>query len=421
MAKILNNKLFVKTLLANLISNFGDVVYYLALMKYVAFLPERRIALSMISFSEAIPQLAAFVTGYFADKTRNKIRSIFITMFMRAFLYFVLAIAMGFSPSLIIVGIAVVINIISDISGLYENGMFFKIEKNIIPDEDREKFIAFEDSTQNILNVVFRAIGGVLIVVLSYQNLAFLNASTFLFSAIILATIKAELIKSINKGADESNNANSKFSIKKIYLEQKKAFNFLFSANEIKLCVVVWPITNAIMSIVMWLIVLMIGSGSPIIIVSAAITIVAVEMSRAFGSFIGGYLSIKYFERVSINTLIKSDVITMLIMFISLYYRQIYLVLVCFIIMSISELASNAKVGSIVMNTYDEDKLATIFGGMFTYFSLGPIISGILFGILVLILSVNILILITTFVCMLLVIYTFLIYKNEGSVINQDK
>ncbi len=411
MNRILNNKLFLKTLIANLISNFGDVVYYLALMKYVAFLPEKRIALSMISFSESIPQLAAFVTGYFADKTKNKIRSIFVTLFMRAFLYVVLGIAMGFSPSLIVVGIAVVINVISDVSGLYENGMFFKIEKNIIPDEEREKFIAFEETTHNTLNVVFRAIGGLLIVLLSYQNLAFINASTFLLSAIILVTIKSALLNSINKGNLEGNSENGKFSIKKIYLEQKQAFKYLFSSPKIKLCVVVWPITNAIMSIVMWLIVLMIGNGSPIIILSGAITIVAVEISRAFGSFIGGYLSIKYFEKVSINTFIKSDVITMLIMFISLYYRQIYLVLICFIIMGISEIASNAKVGSIVMNTYDEDKLATIFGGMFTYFSLGPIISGIIFSILVLIISVNTLILMTTILCFILLVYTLLIYE----------
>lgn len=55
MKSILKNKLFLATFAADMLSNFGDVLYYLALMNYVLLLPEAKFAISLVTLSESLP------------------------------------------------------------------------------------------------------------------------------------------------------------------------------------------------------------------------------------------------------------------------------------------------------------------------------------------------------------------------------
>ncbi len=58
MKKVICNKLFLFSYLADVISNFGDTLYYLALMNYVLFLPDTKFALAIITVSETLPILS---------------------------------------------------------------------------------------------------------------------------------------------------------------------------------------------------------------------------------------------------------------------------------------------------------------------------------------------------------------------------
>ena len=55
MKRILQNKLFMGTFVSDMLSNFGDVLYYLALMNYVLLLPEAKFAISLVTLSESLP------------------------------------------------------------------------------------------------------------------------------------------------------------------------------------------------------------------------------------------------------------------------------------------------------------------------------------------------------------------------------
>ena len=81
MKKLLKNKLYMLTFVNDMLSNFGDVVYYLALMSYVLQLPDAKLAISIVSISETLPILAGFVMGYFADRTTDKIKTILKTLY----------------------------------------------------------------------------------------------------------------------------------------------------------------------------------------------------------------------------------------------------------------------------------------------------------------------------------------------------
>ena len=67
MKKILKNATYLWVLTADMLSNFGDVVYYLALMNYVLLVPNSRLALAIVTFSEIYHSFMGLFTGYLAD------------------------------------------------------------------------------------------------------------------------------------------------------------------------------------------------------------------------------------------------------------------------------------------------------------------------------------------------------------------
>ncbi|WP_394404776.1 hypothetical protein [Streptococcus sp. 20-1249] len=58
----MSNRLFISNLIADLISNFGDVLYYMALMTYVVALPKANFALALVSISESLPTFSRLFT-----------------------------------------------------------------------------------------------------------------------------------------------------------------------------------------------------------------------------------------------------------------------------------------------------------------------------------------------------------------------
>ena len=63
MKKLLSNRLYMSLMASDLLSNFGDMVYYLALMNYVLQLPDTKLALSIVNFSEIFPVFLSLLTG----------------------------------------------------------------------------------------------------------------------------------------------------------------------------------------------------------------------------------------------------------------------------------------------------------------------------------------------------------------------
>ena len=122
------------TLAADLISNFGDTLYYLALMNYVVQLPDSKFAVSLITISEVLPVLGTFILGYYADRAENRLKKIIWTLIFRIFLYTCVAIIMGFQPALWIVLAACLANALSDTAGQYENSLFYPVSKPWLSD-----------------------------------------------------------------------------------------------------------------------------------------------------------------------------------------------------------------------------------------------------------------------------------------------
>ena len=408
MRKILKNKLYLKVLISDLISNFGDTLYFIALMTYVTEIKDSNLAISIVNISETIPILFTIFFGIIADRTLNKVEMIIKTLWLRVVLYLLV---MNFKPSIIVVIFASIVNLVADTLGQFENGLFYPISNRIVKKSEREETMAFRQTVVSTMNIVNQSFGAFLITILSFSHLAFINSLTFAISLLIMLVIKNQ----INDYYEEMNSTSkiSKFDFKSSFSEVvsnlKLSINHLFSIGNMKAALLVIPILNGSLAILTPLVVVNLSKGSNLTIINSATTISLLGISTVSGGILGGTLILisKKFKNLSIGTLLKMNLTTVFLSFVAFYFQNIYLIILSSFLSSVLVSALNPKLGTIIFNNIDETKLATIFGGMVTYFQIGDIVSRLLFSTLVIYLPYSYIAVIYMSLVFVAILYTF--------------
>ena len=385
MKETLKNRLYIKILAADLISNFGDILYYLALMNYVLQIEHSNFAIAIINVSEIIPILFSFLLGYFADQNQKRVTTIIQTLVVRTVAYLFVAVIIGFHPSLLIVAVVSFVNFISDLAGQYENSLYYPISNQLVRDEVREEVMAFRQSLMMSMNVLFQAVGGVLICYVSFRRLAMINAFTFVVSMMIVIYSKTEMRKYCQN--EEMSTPKEKQSVNQLFRQLKKeladAVRLLWKIPGIKETLAVIPVLNAGLAVVTSIVVLHMAENSTFCVISAEITIALVAICETAGRIAGSTLTIFTFKKMKLTDAIKIILVFIIILFSGIIVQNIYIVLAALFIASLWTGCVDPKMGALIFNNLDQAKLATAFGGMTTYFQLGDIVSKMLFSILV--------------------------------------
>lgn len=411
MRKILNNKLYLKVLVSDLISNFGDTLYFIALMTYVTEIKDSNLAISIVNISETIPILFTILFGIIADRTLNKVEMIIKTLWIRVVLYLLVAVFMNFKPSIIVVILASTVNLVSDTLGQFENGLFYPISNRIVKKSDREETMAFRQAVTSTMNIVNQSLGAFLITILSFFHLAFINSLTFAISLFIMLLIKNQINDYYKEQTSTSkiSKFNFKTSFSEVISNLKLSINHLFSIDNMKTTLLVIPILNGSLAILMPLVVVNLSKSSNLTIINTTTTISLLGISTVSGGILGGafILISKKFKNLSLGTVLKMNLITDLLTFVSFYYQNIYLIILTSFLSSVLVSALNPKMGTIIFNNIDETKLATIFGGMVTYFQIGDVVSRLLFSTLVIYLPYSYIAVIYIALVFIAILYTF--------------
>lgn len=409
MRKILKNQLYLKVLLSDLISNFGDTLYFIALMTYVTELKDSNLAVSIINLSETIPILFTVFFGIIADRTMNKVETIIKTLWIRVGLYLLVAMVMNFKASIMVVILASMVNLVSDTLGQFENGLFYPISNRIVEKSEREEAMAFRQTVTSTMNIVNQSLGAFLITVLSFFHLALINSLTFAISLFIMLVIKHQIDYDDQTSSSTSSTFHFKTLFSEIMSNLKLSIKHLFSISHMKAALLVIPILNGSLAILTPLVVVNLSKGSALTIMNTATTISLLGISTVAGGILGGafILISKRFKSLSIGTLLKMNLMTVLLSFVVFYYQNIYLLLFASFLSSVFVSALNPKMGAIIFNHIDETKLATIFGGMVTYFQMGDVVSRLLFSTLVIYLPSNYIAVVYMVLVLLAFLYTF--------------
>lgn len=408
MRKVLSNKLFMATFISDMISNFGDVLYYLALMNYVLVLPDTKLALAMITVSETLPILLGLFVGIWADKTRNKIDTILGTLLVRVGLYVVVGVVIGFSPALWIVAVICLINFLSDLSGQYENYLYLPVSLRVVSNEDREASMAFRMSVGSLLRIGFQATGAILIGVMSYQQLAFFNAGTFLVSLMILLVLRPtfqRLLKEnpIKQSTDIQTETGLICSMKQTL---KESYLAVQNIPILKVSILTIAGLNAIFTALSPLLVLNMKESSQFIFINTATTIAMLSILLAIGSILGSGLATSLFKDVSLTRLLLISTVMPIVLFIGFIAQNIYIVLTVVFAVSILIGIFNPKISALVMNELPEDKLATIESGITTFCQIGMVVGQFSVSAMVVFVSARFISLVFLLLAILLFVYS---------------
>lgn len=408
MKKMLKNRIFMLTFVADMVSNFGDVLYYLAMMNYVLLLPDTKLALAMITLSETVPMLTGLFIGMWADKTQNKLDRIVGTLVVRVLFYAIIGLVMGFSPALWIVAVVCVINLLSDVAGQYESYLFMPLSLRVISNEDREAASAFRQGISSILRIVFQSSGAILIGVMTYQQLAFFNAGTFFVSLLITLSLRPALKKllvenPLKQEVKEEKAPNLLVDMKESLVASYQAVQDIPALKAVILIVVA---LNALFVALSPLIILSMKEESSFVIVNAATTLAASSITFLLGSILGSLMTTSLFKDVSIVQLTKWVSYFPVLLFVSFYFRSIYGVFAILLVTAIFSGSLNPKFNALIYRAVPEHQLATVSAGIFTFVQLGMVVlQGVVAG-LVVICSAQTISLVFLLLSLLLLVYT---------------
>lgn len=391
MKKLMRNKLFLSMYVADMMSNFGDVVYYLTLMKYVLLLPDTKLALSLVTVSETIPIFTLLFAGVWADWTKNKVDTIIGTQFFRVLLYLLVGLVMGFEPALWIVLVASSINVVADIAGQYESMLYLPLSLRIVPQEDREAMVAFRRGFGSILQIIFRSSGAVLIGVMSYQALAFFNAGTFLISALIMFGLRSTLLhqlpaQPLPKEKDSTEKRQSKQLVKEFFVSLQKTYRTMQEIPALGFFTKMIALGN-MTGIGSVLVVLMLKEDRNFALFSAAMTISLLMISQLAGSVVGSFLTTSLFQNVKLFPLLKWMNGCMILIYVAYFCHSIIAVLGCSVLAACLQGIFQPKMSAFFYQLVPEDQLATVGAGVDTISYLGMFVSQLLVSTLVLLLS----------------------------------
>ncbi|HEL2401690.1 TPA: MFS transporter [Streptococcus suis] len=421
MKKLVNNKLFLSSFVADLISNFGDTLYYLALMNYVLLLADTKFALAMITASETLPILAGLFIGIWADKTRNKLDTILATLLVRVVLYVFVGFLMGFAPALWVVAVVCVINFLSDLAGQYENGLYMPVSLRVVAAEDRETAMAFKNTVGGILMIVFRSSGAILIGYMSYQNLAFFNAGTFLVSLVIMAGLRPAFAKLLKENPiQQAEQVETEAGIVKgIGQSIKDSYQAVQNIPVLKASIITIASLNAIFTALSPLVILNMKEFSDFVIVNAGTTVALVSILFSVGSILGSSIGMALFKNVSLINLLKFSTLMPVLLFSGFFLHNIYVVLAVIFVTAVTLGIFNPKMNALVVNELPEDKLATVGGGIDSFCQIGMVGGQALVALMVTVLSATSISLIFLLLSVGLVSYTILTGRKSNNEVVQ--
>ena len=390
MKRILQNKLFMGTFISDMLSNFGDVLYYLALMNYVLLLPEAKFAISLVTLSESLPFLTMIFMGMWGDRTKKKVDTILATLLFRTGLYLLIGLAMGFQPALWVVILAVLVNLLSDLAGQYEDALHIPLSLRIIPMEDREAMYAFRQGASSILKILFQSSGAILAGLMSYQHLAFFNAGTFVVSALIMMILRPSLNKLLKDKPIHSsveNREGERHFIKNTWNSLQQSYQTVQNISVLKTSIFTIAGLNAVFAAENALLLLNMKENPSFVFINPATTIATVTVVTLVGNILGSVLVTTLLKKVSMEFLLKISVFMPPALFIGFLLHSIYIIfLVNFLTMVIVGIFQ-PKMNAFVISSLPEERLATISAGISSFSTLGLVLCQMLVAVLVTFLS----------------------------------
>lgn len=353
----LRNTNYRKFSLASWLSSAGNILFYLALMTYASRLKNYSLALSLIAITESLPNLIQSLSGYLADRTKNKYHVIVWLAIIRFALYMLVGVLFatnisGWNLVLMVIGL----NFISDLSGKYSGGLQTPLIVSLVGENEMSEAQGFTNGISQLITMIAQFAGSGLLLFMSYSGLAIVNAITFLVAGIIYANIGMNVKKQeVNKQPEEVNTQKFGATIVSSLKQVKQA-------NGLLTLVLVIALLNGLLSTVEPLISIVLAGNKNMLIGNYSFTIAVVSTVAAIGMASGSAIGTKIFKNTSLFLIVLADTIATITLAIVIIYGNIFASLFCLAILGFLAGIVSPKLLQWLVTTVDRKILSSSVG-----------------------------------------------------------
>lgn len=374
----LKNKDYRRFSIASFLSTAGDILFYLAFMTYASKLYNYSLALSLIAISESIPRLFDIFAGYLADKTKRKFQNIFLMAVVRFILYGIVGLLFISNVSQWNLVIAVVIiNFLSDTFGSYSGGLTAPLIVDIVGKKEFGEAEGFSNGMNEVINTVAQFVGSGLLLFLSFANLAFINALTFLVAGLLFLSVGLKHRKDQKPlEAQEVNDQKFFATMKSSYKQMKKAQGLLT-------VIFVIALVNGMLTALGSLIPIVIaGNKATMVITSYSFTIAVMGVVVSCGAILGSMFGPQLFKKASVFTMTIIAIILSFATIIAAVFANMYAILVAYFFLAATASIASIKMQQWLVNTIEHKILASSVGLLNTILmAVAPIFTTVLTSI----------------------------------------
>ncbi|KJY58636.1 MFS transporter [Lactobacillus melliventris] len=353
----LRNTNYRKFSLASWLSSAGNILFYLALMTYASRLKNYSLALSLIAITESLPNLIQSLSGYLADRTKNKYHVIVWLAVIRFALYMLVGLLFatnisGWNLVLLVIGL----NFISDLSGKYSGGLQTPLIVSLVGENEMSEAQGFTNGISQLITMIAQFAGSGLLLFMSYSGLAIVNAITFLVAGIIYANI------GMNVKKQEVNNQPEEVNTQKFGATIVSSLKQVKQANGLLTIVLVIALLNGLLSTVEPLISIVLAGNKNMLIGNYSFTIAVVSTVAAIGMASGSTIGTKIFKNTSLFLIVLADTIATITLAIAIIYGNIFASLFCLTILGFLAGIVSPKLLQWLVTTVDRKILSSSVG-----------------------------------------------------------
>ena len=369
----LKNASFRNLSLANIFSVFGDKLYYLALITFVSTFEQANLAIGLVSISELLPPLLSTFTGYKADSTVNRGRYLLISGITRSIMYLIIGLTFTLQLSQwSILIIAVILNFVSDTLGSYSSGLTTPLIVEVTGEKDYPIASGFTTGIAQIVGLIAQFIGVSLLFIASFAQLAFINASTFFISVLILLLFfknNVSLYKRQIPQCDQAeiNNNNEQATQNTRYLSAlRQSFTYLKQEKQLLPIIISILMLNTALSSITPILQMMIAGNVNLIIFSYSLTVTIVGAVITVSMSVGGVIGVPLLKNYKLQSITFSCLIALAGFFLTLFLQNIYIICVFLLPIGFLVGVSIPKLSSWIVGAVARENLATSIGIMNT-------------------------------------------------------
>ncbi|ALS00990.1 hypothetical protein ATZ33_06300 [Enterococcus silesiacus] len=322
MSIFMNNKNFRLLATSNFVSTIGDKLFYIALLTYVSTFSNSTLAIGLVSISELLPTVLASYIGYRADQTKRRFSSLCLSSIIRSGLYLLIGLSFVFvRGEWTILLIAIMFNFISDLFGQFTASALIPLTVISVGKEQFNEAIGFTNGISQLINLFAQFFGASLLLFLSYQNLAFINSGTFLFSLMFLLVFfkqnKALRVNQLHE-VDKSEKMPFLATLKVNLIRLKKEQTLFPVVSSI-------IILNACLTSISSLLQMLIALNTSMVIGTYSFTIAIIGFITTSGMALGSLIGTKLLKNLPLSKLLIWDLTLLISFFCSLFLTNLYL------------------------------------------------------------------------------------------------